>query len=132
FFPHAGDASMGRVDSCDRRTSPWTVAALLVALAACRAPGPRPRERFSAGHEIVVCGERVSLDAPVVLWTMEPFYDAYAERPRFAAEGELGKRYLPGRVACTPELAAAVEKDGWTLAHLAEQVDLFVLHYDAC
>jgi N-acetyl-anhydromuramyl-L-alanine amidase AmpD len=106
--------------------------ALLGALVACRAIGPHPRERFPAGHEIVVCGERVPVDAPVVLWTMEPFYDAYAERPRFAAEGEPGKRYLPGRVARTSELAAAVERDGWTLAHLVEQIDLFVLHYDAC
>src|SRR5262245_57264973 len=63
---------------------------------------------------------------------MEPCYDAYREGPRFAAGGEPGKRYQAGRVAGTPELAAAVERDGWTRAHLAEQVDLFVLHYDAC
>jgi len=72
------------------------------------------------------------VDAPVVLWTMEPYYDAYAERPRFATEGALEKRYEPGRDAITPELATAVARDGWTRAHLAEQVDLFVLHYDAC
>jgi N-acetyl-anhydromuramyl-L-alanine amidase AmpD len=66
---------------------------------------------------------------------MEPFYDAYAERPRFSSEepaSDGGKRYRPGREARTPELAAAVERDGWTRAHLREQVDLLVLHYDAC
>jgi hypothetical protein len=100
-------------------------------LAACRAVAA-PAERFPAGHEILVCGERVPVDAPVVLWTMEPFYDAYAEGPRFAAAGTEGKRYQPGRSAQTAELAAEVERDGWTREHLAEQVDLFVLHYDAC
>jgi len=102
----------------------------LLLLAACRAPAPSP-ERFPAGHAIVVCGERVPIDAPVCLWTMAPFYDAYAEGPRFSAEGPAGKRYQPGRTPPTPELAAAVERDGWTRAHLAEAVDLFVLHYDA-
>ncbi len=116
----------------DRRTSAWTVVALLGPLAACRASAALPRERFPAGHEIVVGGERVPVDAPVVLWTMDPFYDAHAERPRFAQEGLVGKRYQPGRAARSTELAAAVERDGWTPANLREQIDLFVLHYDAC
>lgn len=107
------------------------LALLVAALAACRA-APLARERFPAGHEIVVCGERVPIAAPVVLWTMEPRYDAYAEGPRFAAEGPTGKRYKPGRDARTAELAAAVARDGWTRAHLAEQIELCVLHYDAC
>src|SRR5262245_14316314 len=115
-----------------RASATWIVAAFLGVLAACHAPAARAFERFPAGHEIVVCGERVPVDAPVVLWTMEPFYDAYREGPRFAAEGVLGKRYEPGRRARTDELADAVAHDGWTRAHLAEQVDLFVLHYDAC
>jgi len=102
-----------------------------VALAACRSVAPQA-ERFPAGHEIVVCGERVPVDAPVVLWTMEPYYDAYREGPRFAAMGTTGKRYRPGREPRTGSLAMEVERDGWTRAHLAEQVDLFVLHYDAC
>jgi N-acetylmuramoyl-L-alanine amidase len=104
----------------------------LALLAACRASPPDPTGRFPAGDAIVIAGARVPIDAPVVLWTMEPFYDAYAERPRFASEGEAGKRYRPGREARTEELAAAVERDGWTRAHLSEQVDLLVLHYDAC
>jgi len=114
----------------DRR-SLWPGLALLGALGACRASAPAG-ERFPAGHEIVVCGARVPIDAPVVLWNMPPRYDAYAEGPRFAAEGPEGKRYRPGREARTSELAAAVARDGWTRAHLAEQLDLFVLHYDAC
>ena len=80
----------------------------------------------------MVCGERVPIDAPVVLWTEAPFYDATSERPRFAASGPEGKRYRPGREPVTAELAARVEREGWTRANLAEQLDLFVLHYDAC
>jgi len=106
------------------------LAAVALALgAACRAPAA---PRFPAGHEIVVCGERVPIDAPVVLWTEEPFYDATLERPRFASSGESGKRYRPGREPAGAELAAKVEEHGWTRALLAEQIDLFVLHYDAC
>lgn len=111
---------------------PALLPALCVVLAACRAAPVTSPYRFAAGHELLVAGERVPIDAPVVLWTMEPRYDAYVEAPRFAAEGPTGKRYRPGREARTPELAAAVERDGWTRAHLAEQLDLFVLHYDAC
>ena len=112
--------------------SAWRLGGLLAALASCRATPVVPAERYPAGREIVVCGERVPVDAPVVLWTMAPYYDAYREGPSFSAEGEPGKRYQPGRSPRTPELAAEVERDGWTRAHLAEQVDLFVLHYDAC
>jgi N-acetylmuramoyl-L-alanine amidase len=122
----------GSVNPRARRTSAWTVVLLLGTLAACRAPAALPHERFPAGHEIVVCGERVPVEAPVVLWTMAPFYDAHAERPRFREEGVVGKRYQPGRAARSAELAMAVERDGWTLANLREQIDLFVLHYDAC
>jgi N-acetyl-anhydromuramyl-L-alanine amidase AmpD len=101
------------------------------ALASCGALPAGPHVRFAAGSAIVACGERVPIDAPVVLWTMEPHYDAYAEGPRFSAEGPQGRRYRSGRAACTNELAAAVERSGWTRARLAEQIDLLVLHYDA-
>ncbi len=103
----------------------------LAVLCGCRAAAT-PRERWPAGHEIVVCGERFRIDAPVVLWTEEPFYDAHAEGPRFAVAGPSGPRYRPGREVRDPALAARVEREGWTLANLREQVDLFVLHYDAC
>lgn len=97
-----------------------------------RAERERGNERFPAGHEIVVCGERVPVDAPVVLWTSEPFYDAGLERPRFAESGELGKRYRPGREARDERLRALSDYHGWTREWLAEQIDLLVLHYDAC
>jgi N-acetyl-anhydromuramyl-L-alanine amidase AmpD len=35
-------------------------------------------------------------------------------------------------VARTAELASRVGREGWTLDALREQVDLFVIHYDAC
>jgi N-acetylmuramoyl-L-alanine amidase len=107
------------------------LAGAALVLGACRAPSTARGERFPAGHALLVCGQRVPIAAPVVLWTMEPRYDAYQEGPRFGA-GEPGKRYRPGREARTPELAAAVARDGWTRARLAEQVELLVLHYDAC
>ena len=113
-------------------------AGLLLALgAACRAPASdsraaRAAERFPAGRVIVVCGERVPVDAPVVLWTDEPFYDAYREGPRFAETGEPGKRYRPGREPRDERLRALADYHGWTRELLSEQVELFVLHYDAC
>lgn len=104
----------------------------LALLASCRAPARGPRPAFPAGHEIVVAGERFPVDAPVVLWDQPPRYDAHREAPRFRPGGDLGKRYEPGRRVDDPELARAVEREGWTLANLARQVDLFVLHYDVC
>jgi hypothetical protein len=98
---------------------------------ACRAPAAGSAV-FPAGREIVVCGERVPVDAPVVLWTDEPFYDAYREGPRFADSGAGGRRYRPGREAAGEGVQALSEHGGWTRALLAEQVDLLVLHYDAC
>jgi N-acetyl-anhydromuramyl-L-alanine amidase AmpD len=105
---------------------------LLFLLAGCRAAAAGGPGRWPAGGEIVVSGQRFAVAAPVVLWTQEPRYDAYREGPRFAAQGPTGKRYRPGREARDPELAARVEREGWTLANLREQVDLLVLHYDVC
>lgn len=113
--------------------SPRALAVMGALLAACRAaPVEPPTHRFPAGNVLVVAGVRVPVDAPVVLWTEEPFYDAYREGPRFSAEGKQEKRYRPGREPRTPALAEQVARDGWSRANLAEQVDLFVLHYDAC
>ncbi|NOT31351.1 MAG: N-acetylmuramoyl-L-alanine amidase, partial [Planctomycetes bacterium] len=109
-----------------------TSATALALGSACRAPVATSSAHFPAGSEIVVCGERVAVAAPVVLWTSEPHYDAHLERPRFASAGELGKRYRPGRAAADERLGVLSDYHGWTRALLAEQVDLFVLHYDAC
>ncbi len=109
-------------------------------LAACHTPpaAPNPIEagalRASVARAredaIVVCGRRYAVDAPVRLWTEDPFYDAYSTVPRFSSEGPDGLRYHPGRKARSPELAGRVAREGWTLRNLREQVDLFVLHYD--
>jgi N-acetylmuramoyl-L-alanine amidase len=105
---------------------------LLFGLVACRAPVPSPGPAFAAGHEIVVAGQRFPIDAPVVLWDQPPGYDAHSESPRFRADGERGKRYEPGRRTDDPELARETESRGWTVADLARQIDLFVIHYDVC
>ena len=120
------------------------LASLLLIPAGCRAPSapsvaPRAAEpeRPAAG-EIVVCGERFPAGVPVVRWFEEPRYDAYSTEPRFAAELRAGAerpsglRYRPGRRVAAPSLAARVEREGWTLETLREQLDLFVVHYDAC
>lgn len=77
------------------------------------------------GQSIVVCGERIPINAPVVLWSDPGGFDAYVEGPVFAAEGPRGRRYTPGRDwASNPsEISREV---------LAERIDLFMLHYDAC
>lgn len=108
----------------------WLAGALALATA-CRAPAG-PSVRYPAGRAIVVGGERVPIDAPVVLWSDPPFYDAYREGPRFAPQGETGKRYRPGREAADPDLAARAAAAGWTRSLLAQQIELFVLHYDVC
>ncbi len=135
---------------------------LLGASAACRTAPEAPRPvviEASVGDEIVVCGERFSIGAPVVLWFEPRGYSAYETRPYFtrtsffdrprdqassskldsaeisvadAEEGPVGLRYRPGRSASAPELAELVAREGWTLRALQEQLDLFVIHYDAC
>ncbi|MCA8981535.1 MAG: N-acetylmuramoyl-L-alanine amidase [Planctomycetes bacterium] len=115
--------------------------ALLVAFAACNSPAPRPepitppaRDAASlVGDEIVVCGERVHIGAPVVLWTDVDGYDATAtdyarEKPPENMDPATGRRYTPGRV--TREGEVLVPPDSTDLARLAEVVDLFVVHYD--
>lgn len=94
-----------------------------------------------AGSEIVVCGERIEIGAPVVLWTQVPGYDAYRTLPRpKSGDTEHGMRYQPGRVRKTSAamdgeasaVTVLVEPGSTDRARLAEVVDQFVLHYDAC
>jgi len=91
-------------------------------VAARGAPGA-PRE---VGHEIVICGRRFGIGAPVVLWTDPGGYDAY----QGASTGE--RSYRPGRRA-QPELGrGAVDPSSDDVGQLARAVDQFVLHYDVC
>lgn len=130
-------------------------AALLLALCACRAPSmieprsPSARERDvrvdrpfapAVGDEIVVCGRRVSIGAPVVLWTQAPGYNAYhLVRDRASKDPNAQKlAYTPGRVRANAEGASEVLVPGASgdaprdLEALARAVDQFVLHYDVC
>ena len=120
------------------------LAFILLALAACTSPPPLtdsvpalPRHKIPSRPqgEIIVCGQRIPVDAPVVLWTEAPFYDAYSETNRFQPKAgrvlaEEGPRLVEGRVARgeLPALAA----DSEDIALLKEHVSQFVIHYDAC
>lgn len=125
-----------RQGTATRPSLALSAALALGMLAACRASEPvvprSPEATHAAvGDELVVCGQRFSTGgAPVVLWFEEPNYSAYQTRPRFASTGSSELRYQPGRTPRDPALAAAVSREGWTLANLREQVDLLVLHYD--
>jgi len=94
--------------------------AMVVTALVCGCARPKPESSLTAvdpmeraGDEIVVCGQLFRTGTPVVLWTDEGGYNAYAgERPRFAArEGSEGA--------------------DWTLESLRNKVDQFVIHYDA-
>jgi N-acetylmuramoyl-L-alanine amidase len=116
---------------------------LLIASAGCRATRnlarPTPvREEAPArvGDSIVVCGQRHSIGAPVVLWTDPGGYDAYSTELRFPEEppkeAPVGLRYQPGR-AVEGELGlAAMLGSPRCLDDLRNTVDQFVLHYDVC
>ena len=85
------------------------------------------------GDEIVVCGERYHIGAPVVLWTDVDGYDATStailrDEVPDNVNPMNGLRYTPGRVTRDGEVL--VPPDSTDVAQLAEAVDLFVLHYD--
>jgi N-acetyl-anhydromuramyl-L-alanine amidase AmpD len=96
-------------------------------------PSPAP---ISIGTHIVIAGKRVDIGAPVVLWFEESGYNAYSTQPHFSEEGDVGLRYTPGRSTDTANLGAAVaarlQTGTASVAELAEVVDQFVIHYDAC
>jgi N-acetylmuramoyl-L-alanine amidase len=119
-------------------------ASLLVTLSACvsqpslvdSVPALPKHERPSRPlGEIVVCGQRIPVNAPVVLWTEAPFYDATSSTYRFEPKAgrllaEEGPRLVTGRVARAdlPALAAGSED----VSLLSRHVTQFVIHYDAC
>ena len=108
--------------------------------------GCSEEDRHSLGHvqrygdEIIVAGQLFRIGTPVVLWIDPDGYDAYRARRHFepreyfpshpAAPGN-PNRYNT-RSSVSDALKKKVEQEGWTLANLQEQVDLFVYHYDAC
>jgi len=123
---------------------------------AASAPTPAPK---TMNDEIVICGRRVAIGTPVVLWDEEPFYDATKMEPRFGAAGPktpIGRRYQPGRVRKVanpayvpppaegaPDLRTALQTEekitevlvsstARDAQELREVVDQFVLHFDAC
>ncbi len=123
-----------------RCLTPLVLAALLL-LAGCVGPRygrpGRPLER--CGDEIVVCGRLVHTGAPVVLWLDPGGYDAYRVECRFSPATRPSHpvsddpvRYDSLRRHLPDELAAAVRAEGWSAPRLAEWVDQFVIHYDAC
>lgn len=79
----------------------------------------------SPNDQIVVCGERLSIGTPVVLWSDSGGYDAYATAPALPETGAEGLRYKPGRSWADADRPLS-------RSELAAGIDLFVLHYDVC
>jgi N-acetyl-anhydromuramyl-L-alanine amidase AmpD len=114
-----------------RRHVDLSAACAAALLGACRASEVASPAGLSAppiGESIVVCGERIPIGAPVVLWTDPGGYSAYSTELRFpeAAPARVvsGLRYRPGR--------EGVPAEGDCRARLAGAIDLLVVHYDAC
>ena len=97
------------------------------------------------GEEIVIAGQFFHVGVPVVLWLDADGYDAYRPWPHFRdlEEGEEqrarygARRLTPGAGAQgggepDAEAARRARNGQWSLEDLAEVVDQFVLHYDAC
>ena len=85
--------------------------------------GPAPAPPARTDDAILVAGERVPIGTRVVLWTEAPFFDGYAEAPRFSPSGAEGPRHRPGRAGLGEEPDLDALRGG---------VDQLVLHYDAC
>jgi N-acetyl-anhydromuramyl-L-alanine amidase AmpD len=91
------------------------------------------------GQEIVVCGQRFPIGAPVVLWSDPDGYDGYQTDRHFMDSPKPAKspapgslRYGPGRIARDANQTVLIEPDCQSVAALGEVVDQFVLHYDVC
>jgi N-acetyl-anhydromuramyl-L-alanine amidase AmpD len=94
---------------------------------------PRP------GDAIIACEHALHVDAPVVLWTAYPRYDAYPlvadpKRREGGSGPALVTPYQPGRVAKDDAGGSRVlvAADCRDLGELAQHVDQLVLHFDAC
>jgi len=92
-----------------------------------------PRATEELRGELIDCGRRVPVDAPVVTWLDPGGYSAYSSEARFPREVPpgtavpTGLRYKPGR---TTEAGSVTRRS--SLEELGLVVDQFVLHYDVC
>jgi len=100
---------------------------------ACQSPlRLEPEQGAQDVNEIVICGERFAVEAPVVLWFEEGGYSAYRTAPHFSEEGPRGLRYRSGRSPSSVGPGMTGDRSSWEVEDLAATVDLFVLHYDVC
>jgi len=145
-----------RRDAVSAMRTTWPALSGLLVAASCATIEPLPPDPYETGErepvaslrpgmeaepaigdEIVVCGQRFSTGAPVVLWSDPGGYDGYDTRvapgtaPEYA-DALSGRRYRPGRrarpargIPVVPGLCEDVEL-------LARSIDQFVLHYDVC
>lgn len=109
----------------------------LLYITSCKLVPGQPSHR--SGHEILIAGERIGTSNKVILWTDKNGFDAYRGHrwdqpevipPRDDPDGVM--RYGSLRRNASPELAARLQNNGWTLKDLTEVIDTVVLHYDAC
>jgi N-acetyl-anhydromuramyl-L-alanine amidase AmpD len=114
---------------------------LAVGLSGCAVkPGTRVERH---GDEIMVAGQLFRIGTPVVLWTDPGGYDAYRVKRRFVPLEEAGweasqdaldspNRYNLRKEGLSEAEIERVRGGGWDLDLLQREVDLFVIHYDAC
>jgi N-acetylmuramoyl-L-alanine amidase len=91
------------------------------------------------GDQIMVAGQLFHTGTPVVLWTDPGGYNAYQTEIQFTDQPD-GAATPPAtgsperfgqRRTNDPALASRVQDHGWTLPDLQQQIDQFVIHYDA-
>ncbi len=118
------------------------VAAIVLVLAGCVAPPPRPGEEAPRrGDEISVCGRLFHTGTRVVLWNDPGGYDHYRVEPKWPDELpddvdpallEPAPRYSWRSYDVPEALLSRAKERGWALDDLRAVVDQFVVHYDAC
>lgn len=113
---------------------------LAAAALGCVAPSKgsmasQPADPTAPGY-IVVAGEHVPVEAPVVHWFDPGGYSAYDTRPGTGDEPPVGLRYRPGRNVpdgiFDADTTERLRSGHATRAELAGFVDQFVIHYDVC
>jgi N-acetyl-anhydromuramyl-L-alanine amidase AmpD len=123
---------------CPRRHAALLIAcaSIPLLLVGCASSEPPPQ------GTIIVAGEAFTTQAPIVTWVDPGGYDGQRETcwfrdnvlPTRPAQGcNEPRRYGSRRTRdLDPALAAAVERDGWTLPNVLERVDQVVVHFDVC